>query len=257
MKTNGEGGRTGVGRVRLGRGSTRIGRDLVLAIGLAGILGCGLALFVKTAQVAGNRGSGVPVAVLVGLALLGVLAVGPAMVRRRRTPAQDHDTFQPLDVPDDVAPTLELPDVGTEALDHAAVDADSFEHTVAALCARDGCTPVEVVGGAGDLGAYVIAVTVDGRRVVLRCKHYAEDNRVGSQDLQRIGGTCFTIHEADVAVLVTNSSFTEAAVEYAAACGLVCGDGDGLVAGTDQITPPPWEAPSAEPTATVPPVTPE
>ncbi|MGW0751366.1 restriction endonuclease [Streptomyces sp. NPDC002587] len=132
--------------------------------------------------------------------------------------------------------------MGPDALDHTAVDADGFEHTVAALCARDGCPHVEVVGGAGDLGADVIATTAEGLRVVLQCKHYGEGNRVGSQDLQRFGGTCFAVHEADVAVVVTTSAFTAPAAEYAAACAIVCVDGDGLAAWTESRTPPPWEA---------------
>ncbi|MGW7332986.1 restriction endonuclease [Streptomyces sp. NPDC054840] len=145
-----------------------------------------------------------------------------------------------------VADPTEVPEVGPGALDHAAVDADGFEHTIAALCARDGCLQVEVVGGAGDLGADVIAVTADGLRVVVQCKHYGEGNRVGSQDLQRFGGTCFAIHEADVAVVVTTSSFTVPAEEYAAACGIVCVDVDDLAAWTESRTPPPWESAATE-----------
>ncbi|MFJ3582977.1 restriction endonuclease [Streptomyces sp. NPDC090127] len=274
MKVTGEDG------ARTRRGPARIGRDLVLAVGLAGIGAGGLALFLKTAQVAGDRGSGVPVAVLVGLALLGALAVGLAMARRRASSVRSRETPHLVGAPDGLAPApdglapapdglvpapdgqvpeqdglvsgREVPDVGAEALDHAAVDADGFEHAVAALCARDGCSTVEVVGGAGDLGADVVAVTLDGLRVVLQCKHYAEDNRVGSQDLQRFGGTCFTIHEADVAVLVTTSSFTAPAAEYAATCGIVCVDGDGLAAWTDQLAPPPWDAFRTEPAASDP-----
>ncbi|MER5307243.1 restriction endonuclease [Streptomyces sp. NPDC002773] len=235
---------TGEGRGAAGRRPAAIGRDLVLAVGLVGICGGGLALFVRTADVAGGT-----VVALVALAALGVLAVGLAVARGGRTPVRNHAGPRPADMPDAPAPVPDVPGVGAEALDHAAVDADGFEHTVAALCARDGCGAVEVVGGAGDLGADVVAVTVDGRRVVLQCKHYAEDNRVGSQDLQRFGGTCFTIHEADVAVVVTTSSFTAPAVEYAATCGIICVDGEALAAWTDQIAPPPWDALSADPTA--------
>ncbi|MEU7033857.1 restriction endonuclease [Streptomyces sp. NPDC046237] len=234
------------------RGPAAIGRDLLLAVGLIGICGGGLALFLRTAEVAGRRGSGVPVAVLATLAVLGVLAVGLGVARRSPVPVRNREGVRPAVAPDDSPPAPDVPDVDAGALDHAAVDADGFEHTVAALCARDGCTAVEVVGGAGDLGADVLAVAEDGRRVVLQCKHYAEDNRVGSQDLQRFGGTCFTIHDADVAVVVTTSSFTAPAAEYAATSGIVCVDGEALAAWTDQITPPPWETLGADPTTPVP-----
>ncbi|KOX25617.1 hypothetical protein ADL06_18850 [Streptomyces sp. NRRL F-6491] len=209
-----------------------------------------MALFFKTAGAAGDSGSGVSAALLVAFAALGALAVAFALVRRSAAPVRRRAA--PVGGPGVLrapaaAPVMDVPDVGAEALDHTAVDPDGFEHTVAALCARDGCTPVEVVGGAGDLGADVIATTMDGRRVVIQCKQYAEDHRVGSQDLQRFGGTCFTVHEADVAVLVTTSSLTAPAAEYADTCGIVCVDGEALAAWTEQLAPPPWEALPVDP----------
>ncbi|NJQ01699.1 restriction endonuclease [Streptomyces sp. PLAI1-29] len=122
-----------------------------------------------------------------------------------------------------------------------AMDAYAFEQAVAALCVRDGCREVSVAGGAGDLGADVLAVCPDGRRVVIQCKRYRDTNKVGSEDLQRFGGTCFTVHEADIAVLVTTSSFTGPAVDYAGRTGIRCVDGEALAAWTDQACPPPWE----------------
>ncbi|MFE1442340.1 restriction endonuclease [Streptomyces sp. NPDC058739] len=128
------------------------------------------------------------------------------------------------------------------AVDHDALDADEFEQAVAALCERDGCAEVEVVGGAGDLGADVLAVTPDGQRLVIQCKRYDVENRVGSQDLQRFGGTCYAVHEADLAVLVTTSDFTAPAAEYAEQCGILCLDGEALKAWSDGTGPAPWTA---------------
>jgi restriction system protein len=125
--------------------------------------------------------------------------------------------------------------------DYEALTPEEFEEAVAALCERDGCSAVEVVGGAGDLGADVVALTPDGRRIVIQCKYYATSHRVGSQDLQRFGGTCFTVHEADVAALVTTSDFTAPAEEYAEQCGIVCVDGEALRAWTDGTGPRPWD----------------
>ncbi|MFF9203591.1 restriction endonuclease [Streptomyces sp. NPDC014986] len=130
--------------------------------------------------------------------------------------------------------------IGYEALDPA-----EFEQAVAELCRRDGCLDVEVVGGAGDLGADVVARTPDGRLVVIQCKRYCEGNRVGSQDMQRFGGTCFTVHGADVAVMVTTSDFTAPAIEYAEQCGIVCVEGRELLRWQDGVGPRPWEAASA------------
>ncbi|MGW1674159.1 restriction endonuclease [Streptomyces sp. NPDC002324] len=137
----------------------------------------------------------------------------------------------------------------TVDVDYDALTPEGFEEAIAALCARDGCTAVDVVGGAGDLGADVVAVAPDGCRVVIQCKQYGDSHRVGSQDLQRFGGTCFTVHEADVAVLVTTSDFTAPALEYAERCGIVCVDREALRAWTDGTGPRPWEAPLAEWTA--------
>ncbi|MGW7047235.1 restriction endonuclease [Streptomyces avermitilis] len=127
-----------------------------------------------------------------------------------------------------------------DAFDYDALDADEFEQAVAALCERDGCSDVEVVGGAGDLGADVVATAPDGRRVVIQCKRYCDTNKVGSQDLQRFGGTCFTVHEAQVAVVITTSDFTTPATEYADQCGILCFDRQALLAWSDGTGPQPW-----------------
>ncbi|WP_318841258.1 restriction endonuclease [Streptomyces sp. SS1-1] len=121
------------------------------------------------------------------------------------------------------------------------LDPDAFEQTVAGLCLRDGCADVEVVGGAADLGADVTAVTPDGRRLIVQCKRYCETSKVGSQDLQRFGGTCFTVHEADIAVVVTTSDFTAPALEYAERCGILCVNGDELSAWHDGTGSRPWD----------------
>ncbi|MFD3555807.1 restriction endonuclease [Streptomyces goshikiensis] len=240
---------------RARRRGAPIGRDVVLAVGLAGVGVGGLVTFVKAVGASGTRLPVLPV-VLAAVLLSAVALAGWSVAPVRRRPAgHPGPGARPVtavpDGPGLPGPGLpnvpDLPDLGTTALDHAAVDADGFEHTIAALCVRDGCTPVEVVGGAGDLGADVVATTPDGLRIVLQCKHYCEDNRVGSQDLQRFGGTCFAVHDADVAVVVTTSSFTEPALEYAAACGIVCIDGDALAAWTELAVAPPWESPDPDP----------
>lgn len=134
-----------------------------------------------------------------------------------------------------------------QVIDYAELDPDGFEQAIADLCARNDCREVEVVGGPGDLGADVTAVTLDGRRVIIQCKHYGADNKVGSQDMQRFGGTCFTVHEADVAAVVTTSDFTAPALEYAAQCGIVCVNGQELEAWCRGTGPSPWDRADIEP----------
>ncbi|MFH0242886.1 restriction endonuclease [Streptomyces sp. HK10] len=132
--------------------------------------------------------------------------------------------------------------------DYEAMEAEEFEQAVAALCERDGCRDVEVVGGAGDLGADVVATAPDGRRVVVQCKRYSDTNKVGSQDVQRFGGTCYTVHEAQVAAVVTTGDFTAPAAEYAERCGILCFDRHALAAWSDGTGPAPWEGAGEPPT---------
>ncbi|MBV2354064.1 restriction endonuclease [Streptomyces sp. J2-1] len=161
----------------------------------------------------------------------------------RTVPALAVPTAVPLNAVEVPAVTAVLPDPEpVPALDWEDLDADAFEEAIAGLCERDGCREVEVVGGAGDLGADVLGLAPDGRRIVVQCKRYAADHKVGSQDLQRFGGTCFTVHAADTAVLVTTSEFTAPALDYAAQCGILCFDGRDLRAWHEGSGPAPWDA---------------
>lgn len=121
-----------------------------------------------------------------------------------------------------------------------ALTPGEFEHAVADLCRRDGCSRVEVVGGAGDLAADVLAALPDGRRVLVQCKRYAAGTRVGSPDVQQVGGTYAVVHRADLAIVVTTSTFTAAARSYARTAGIVLVDGQQLAAWGAQSSRPPW-----------------
>jgi restriction system protein len=225
-------------------------RRLVVLFGLVAVLVCiaGLSLQLVV-RAAGERPS---VAVGLGAVLLAAVLVLRGARRRRaaRRLAEDlsHLTHEAVEagaaeqeraaapVPADE----EDPDT-FEARDLAAMDPEDFEQAVAALCERDGCQDVEVVGGAGDLGADVIATAPDGTRVVIQCKRYGPENKVGSQDVQRFGGTCFAVHGATVAAVVTTGEFTGPAVDYAAQCGILCLDHADLIAWTEGTGPAPWE----------------
>ncbi|MGX1881480.1 restriction endonuclease [Streptomyces sp. NPDC055287] len=238
-------------------------RQTVLGFGLVAIVLCGAGLTLKLAvQAADNRPA---VAAVTAVAVVAVLAT-LRRVRRRRGAARVTDAV--VDATYEMAEThtaeaeeryTAAPAV-TEAAaqagspvetfastDYAAMDPEAFEQAIAALCERDGCRDVHVVGGAGDLGADVVATAPDGRRVVIQCKRYGPMNKVGSQDVQRFGGTCFAVHEAQVAAVVTTGEFTQPAAEYAEQCGILCVDHLGLVAWTDGTGSAPWEADVAAP----------
>ncbi|MQY31636.1 restriction endonuclease [Nocardia aurantia] len=133
------------------------------------------------------------------------------------------------------------------ALRQNALTPREFEDALAALCRRDGCTDVRVVGGARDLGADVIATAPDGRRIVLQAKRYRSDRTVGSQDVQRFGGTAHTIHGADVAAVVTTAhAFTAQARAYAEQAGIRLVAGKDLAAWDTRTGPPPWKRSSRD-----------
>lgn len=115
-----------------------------------------------------------------------------------------------------------------------------FERALAVLCTRDGCTDVRVVGGRGDLGADVIALAPDGRRIVLQAKRYGPTTKVVGPDLQKFGGTCFTVHGAQVAAVVTTSTFTKQARDYALHMGIRLFDEQCLAAWASRTGPTPW-----------------
>ncbi|WP_406209279.1 restriction endonuclease [Streptomyces decoyicus] len=224
-----------------------------------GVVGVGLTLKKAVEGASAHPGSSVIVGVVVLAAVVAFLRWGPRR-RAARTalggpapvapearavesppgPDAGADDFDVMD-----ADGFDVMDAGdfaaTDGGDFAAMDADAFEDAVARLCERDGCHDVRVVGGANDLGADVVAVAPDGRTVVLQCKRYGGTNKVGSQELQRFGGTCFAVHGADVAAVITTSDFTEPAVEYADRCGILCFGHPALSNWAAGTGPAPWE----------------
>ncbi len=235
-------------------------RQTALGFGLVASLVCGGGLMLKTlVKSSGAHG-------LLGIALAaGAVVVALAAVRRmrhrRRHPAGGVRATACADggLPQRPGPAAHVLAPGTQevcgegdagTVDGAEQEASllglldpvAFEQAVAALCERDGCRDIEVVGGAGDLGADVVATAPDGRHVVIQCKRYGPVNKVGSQDVQRFGGTCFAVHEAQVAAVVTTGGFTLPATEYAEQCGIVCFDAHALAAWEDGTGPAPWDA---------------
>ncbi|THA56843.1 restriction endonuclease [Streptomyces sp. A1136] len=239
-----------------GRGSRFSLRSTALWFAVVALLVCGAGFAVRVLAAAAAAHP-----LLAVLTTAGCVAVGWSSVRagrrvrlrraaRRAARALDHaaaELMEPAPVPVPVAPepypsAEERADYAAvpDPADYDALDGDAFEGAVAELCERDGCLDVRVVGGAGDLGADIVAIAPDGRRVVIQCKRYCATNKVGSQDMQRFGGTCFVVHEAEVAAVVTTSDFTAPAVEYAEQCGILCFDRQALHAWSTATGPAPW-----------------
>lgn len=182
-----------------------------------------LAFFVLTLV---NAASGSAMAIV--MLLLTILAIG-ARVALGQQHAQRVAEFHRIR-------TLQ----STEIARYHFMGPGEFENAIAFLCQRDGCHDARVVGGAGDLGADVIATAPDGRRIVIQCKRYGPTHKVGSPDLQRFGGTCYSVHGAQLAVVVTTSVFTKPAVGYAVQHGIRLIDEGALAAWASRTGPTPW-----------------
>jgi restriction system protein len=78
---------------------------------------------------------------------------------------------------------------------------------------------------------------------VLQAKRYATTNKVTSPQLQRFGGTCFAVHHARVAAVVTTLTFTKAAHDYARHTGIRLFDAFALATWASRTGPTPWETP--------------
>ncbi|MGW4648195.1 restriction endonuclease [Kitasatospora sp. NPDC004289] len=121
-----------------------------------------------------------------------------------------------------------------------AMSPKEFEHALAVLCRRDGCTKVTVVGGAGDLAADILATTPTGRRILIQAKRYGPRTLVGSQDVQKVNGTYRDVHHCDLAVVVTTSTYTNAAAAFCEQVGIRTLDRRALALWADGTGKPPW-----------------
>ncbi|MFD6989275.1 restriction endonuclease [Streptomyces sp. NPDC059943] len=102
------------------------------------------------------------------------------------------------------------------------LDSTEFEILVSRLASRDGMTVLRDRGGPGDLGADGIFRTPDNRIVVAQCKQTKTlpGRAIGSEPVQRFNGTARQEHHADIAVMITNATFSEPARAFAGKHGI-------------------------------------
>ncbi|MCT4354864.1 restriction endonuclease [Streptomyces sp. Je 1-79] len=103
-----------------------------------------------------------------------------------------------------------------------------FEHHVAILLRRDGCTDIVVHGGPGDRGVDITGQTADGRRIVVQCKNFAPYRPVWSAEVQKFLGASFVQHQADLALFVASTTFSPDARTIAEEHGVTVVDRAGL-----------------------------
>lgn len=94
----------------------------------------------------------------------------------------------------------------------------AYEEHVAQKMRWHGYRFVKRTGKAGDFGCDITARTgLFGRRVVVQCKCYS--GKVGNAAVQEINAAR-QFYGATIAVVATNSTFTQAAKELAKACNV-------------------------------------
>lgn len=143
-----------------------------------------------------------------------LIALRAGVQRIERRLHQHHARLQRLEGVRDDRPAVGV----MAAMD--AMNGRTFEHHIAKLLRRDGCTNVVVQGGHGDRGVDIIALTADGRRLVAQCKRFAPYLSITSPDVQKFVGSATVLYGADVALYVATCPFTPEALSIAAEAGI-------------------------------------
>ncbi|MDH6625159.1 restriction system protein [Streptomyces sp. LBL] len=104
----------------------------------------------------------------------------------------------------------------------------AFEHHVADLLRRDGCTDVVVRQARTDRGIDITARHADGRTVAVQCKNRSGRWSVPSADMQKFAGAARAIGRMDVALFVATCNFSSEAQAIADLSGVVTVNRDEL-----------------------------
>ncbi|MFC5752596.1 restriction endonuclease [Actinomadura rugatobispora] len=84
-----------------------------------------------------------------------------------------------------------------------------FEELTAELLRRDGFRSVRILGGSGDRGVDITALTPDGRRVAVQCKR--KKDKVFPSQVRELAGALVCTYRDHAGVFVTNNYFSEQA----------------------------------------------
>lgn len=107
------------------------------------------------------------------------------------------------------------PPVARSLQELLALSPSGFEVATAGIFLQLGYRQIAVVGKAGDYCVDVRGVDPTGHSVVIQCKRYAPENKVGSRELQTFVGMAFVHHRAERGIFVTTSTFTSGAWKIA------------------------------------------
>ncbi|HEV2771648.1 MAG TPA: restriction endonuclease [Thermoleophilaceae bacterium] len=103
-----------------------------------------------------------------------------------------------------------------------------FEQHVADLLSRGDFRSLRRTQATRDRGVDLEGRDLDDRRVVVQCKRYSSENKIGGAAIRDLAGTA-QLHQAQRAVFVTTSNYTPDAFATASSCGIE------LIAGGDLI----------------------
>ncbi|BCL29372.1 restriction endonuclease [Streptomyces aurantiacus] len=106
----------------------------------------------------------------------------------------------------------------------------AFEHHVADLLRRDGCTQVVVRQARTDRGLDITACAADGRTIAVQCKNRAGRWSVTSADMQKFAGAARAITHVDIALFVATCNFSLEAQAIADLSGVITVNRDELEA---------------------------
>lgn len=110
-------------------------------------------------------------------------------------------------------------------IDSMSIDGWKFEHYCAELLSKNGFNNIEVTSGSGDYGVDVLAER-DGVSYAIQCKCYS--GSVGNKAVQEaFSGKEY--HKRMVAAVMTNSVFTQAAINTAAETRVLLWDRSKLI----------------------------
>jgi Restriction endonuclease len=108
-----------------------------------------------------------------------------------------------------------LPPVARSLQELLALSPSGFEVATAGIFRQLGYRQIAVVGKAGDYCVDVCGFDPTGHSVVIQCKRYAPENKVGSREVQTFVGMAFVHHRAERGIFVTTSTFTSDAWKIA------------------------------------------
>lgn len=112
----------------------------------------------------------------------------------------------------------------TSPISFEDMDGHDFEHFCADILRSNGYVRVSVTPASGDQGVDVLAEK-GGLKFAIQCKKWSYP--IGNTAVQEVSaGKSF--YKCDVAVVLTNSTFTKGAIELAEATGVLLWDGDKL-----------------------------